>query len=204
MLVVYISERINFMSIKFIAIGGSLGSLKVLKKVLAKLPSDFPIPIAIVVHRQIVEKDYLITLLQKHSKLNVIEAQDKMQIKTGVITIAPAGFHLLIDNSSKPNVKHYALMIDEAEHYALPAIDVLFEAVADHYGNEALAVVLTGGGNDGAKGCKKIIEQGGKVLVQCPTSAESAEMPAAAISASKTQLIYQVDQLANELRKWAY
>lgn len=181
------------MNTEFIAIGGSLGSMRALSTILTQLPSDLAVPIAVVLHRQASADNFLVDMLQRNSKLNVQEASDKQTIKPSVVTIAPANYHLLIDDG------HYALDIDEAVSGARPSIDVLFESVANNYNSAALAVILTGGGIDGAQGTVAIMESGGEVLVQNPLTAEAGDMPSAAIAAANISEVYPLNDLVDQI-----
>jgi two-component system chemotaxis response regulator CheB len=77
----------------------------------------------------------------------------------------------------------FALSTEAPVSHARPSIDALFESVADAYGEKAIGVILTGASNDGSKGLLKIKANGGKAIVQDPTTAECSVMPKAAISA---------------------
>lgn len=184
-------------AIKFVAIGASLGGMQALKLLLAQLPDNFKIPIGVVLHRQWSPDDYLISTLQKNCKLKVIEADDKMPILPATVTMAPANYHLLIDNG------HYSLNVDDPVNMARPSVDVLFESVADYFGESALAIILTGSGFDGAAGTAVIKSCGGQILIEDPKTAESAEMPEAAIklSASKSasNIIVPLSKISHQL-----
>lgn len=183
------------MSTKFITIGASLGGFDALKKIFSRLPADFSIPIAVVIHRQAYAQDYLCEFLQKNTKLTVSEAYDKTLISGSGITMAPAGYHLLVDG------KHYALSIDSPISGARPSIDVMFGSAADFFGHEALGILLTGGGFDGVNGLCAIKAQGGKTIVEDPVTAFSPELPQAAITAGVAGKVFALDDIALELLK---
>jgi len=95
--------------------------------------------------------------------------------------------------------EHYALKIDEAVNAARPSIDLLFGSVASKYNSDALGVILTGGGIDGATGVKAIMVNDGEIIVEDPVSAEGEEMPSAAIAAAITSGIYPLKELAGQI-----
>ena len=158
-----------------IVIGGSLGGLKALRTVLRDLPASFPIPIAVVLHRHKDSDDSLIPLLQNEIQLTAREVVDKDSIQAGHVYISPSDYHLLVEPM------YFSLSTDEPVQYARPSIDVLFESAADIFGPKAICIVLTGANRDGAQGAARIHRNGGIVIVQKPSTAESAVMPEAAI-----------------------
>ncbi|MFK7997908.1 MAG: chemotaxis protein CheB [Granulosicoccus sp.] len=181
------------MSVKFIAIGTSLGGVKALSTLFAGLPADFSVPIAVVIHRAPTVYDYLIESLQKSTVLNIEEASDKLPVTAGRIVVAPADYHLLVDE------QHYALSLDAPVDYARPSINVLFESVAEQYGASALGILLTGGGNDGVQGMQRIKQCNGSVLIESPDSAQDPTLPLAAIHAGVASTGYSLDQIIGEL-----
>jgi two-component system chemotaxis response regulator CheB len=178
-----------------IVIGASLGGMKVLRTILRALPSDFPRPIAVVLHRHREADDLLVSLLQQDSRMPVAEAVDKEPLAAGRVVIAPPDYHLLVEPAS------FSLSTDDPVQYARPSIDVLFESAADAFGPKAIGVVLTGANHDGARGAARIQEKGGMVVVQDPGTAESPVMPLAAIESTGTGHIYVPEQIGPFLLK---
>lgn len=159
---------------KLAVLGGSLGCLPVVQSILAALPKDLAAPLALVIHRGSQREDLLTPLLQRYCALPVLEAVDKDPLLAGHVYVAPADYHLLVERDS------LTLSIDDPVHYARPSIDVLFESAALAFGARAVAIVLTGGGRDGAAGAALIEARGGTVLIEDPASAFRADLPAAA------------------------
>ncbi|MEA5582563.1 chemotaxis protein CheB [Nodularia harveyana UHCC-0300] len=183
------------MSVEFIVIGTSLGGLSALQILLGNLPANFNLPIAIVQHRHKNSGSILPTLLQAQSVLPIQEVEDKDEILPGKVYLAPADYHLLIEPG------YFALSTDEPVSYARPSIDVLFESAADIYAEGLIGVILTGANQDGTAGLKKVKAQGGMTIVQEPNTAESAIMPASAISAVKVDSILPLAEIPNLLVK---
>jgi two-component system chemotaxis response regulator CheB len=177
------------MKYKVIAIGVSWGGMKALQVLLPKLPKSFSIPIIIVQHLGAYSGTEWITILDRMSKVKVKEADEKEKIVSGVY-IAPANYHLLIEKD-----KTFSLSLDERVNHARPSIDVLFDCVADVYGAGAIGVILTGLNNDGAQGLKQIQENGGTVIVQNPDTAETSEMPLAALRATTPNYVVHIEEL---------
>jgi len=180
---------------EIVAIGTSTGGLKALQTLLSRLPSDFPLPVVIVQHRGSGSENGLCEFLSRSSSLPVSEPEDKEPLVPGRVYLAPRDYHLLIENRS------FALSTDHAIAFARPSIDVLFECVADEYGDRAIGVILTGANQDGARGLAKISSQGGVAVVENPESATSPEMPRAALAATKVDWILSLEEIAPRLEK---
>jgi two-component system chemotaxis response regulator CheB len=182
-------------SFKIVVIGTSLGGLWALQKILRNLPADFLVPMAIVQHRHKDSDDTLIALLQEYSALPIQEVEDKEEILPGQVYIAPADYHLLVEPG------HFALSTDQPVSYARPSIDVLFESAADVYGQQVIGLILTGANQDGKQGLKAVKARGGITIVQEPTTAESAIMPTAAISAVAVDWVVSLFEISPLLVK---
>ncbi len=178
------------MRCKAIVIGVSAGGLRALKKILKKLPKDFPAPIAIVQHMAADSNDYLAESLDRKCRISVKQAEEKERLEPGVAYISPANYHLLIERDFT-----FSLSIDERVNFARPSVDVLFETAAEAYGDKLLGVILTGSNTDGARGLKRIKECGGMALVQDPQSAESDMMPEAALEIAEVDMVVPLNEI---------
>lgn len=175
---------------EMVVVGSSLGGLNALEVLFAGLPKNFPTPIAVAQHRHLDSEKMLSDFLQEKSNLPVIEAEDKEVILPGRVYLAPADYHLLIEEG------RFALSTEAPVSHARPSIDVLFESAADAYSEKVVGMILTGASDDGAKGLAKIKAQGGRAIVQEPATAESPTMPKAAISAVKVDWILPLSDIA--------
>jgi len=184
------------MKYEAIVIGVSSGGMTALKFIFSTLPADFSIPIIIVQHVSARSDNEWIGLLNSKSNLTIKEADEKDKIETGNVYIAPANYHLLIEND-----KTFSLTIDEHVNFARPSIDVLFESAAEAYKDRLIGVVLTGSNNDGAKGIKRIKELGGMVIIQDPETAESSTMPESAIAVVQPDYILSLEEIVQLLIK---
>jgi two-component system, chemotaxis family, protein-glutamate methylesterase/glutaminase len=160
-----------------VVVGTSWGGLAALRALVAGLPGDFPLPVALVQHRHRSSDGLLSRLLQELTPLPVCEAEDKMAIVPGQIVVAPADYHLLLEEG------YYTLTTDAPVRFSRPSIDVTFSSAADVFAERTLGVVLTGANDDGAAGLRRIVARGGLAVVEDPASAESRAMPAAALAA---------------------
>jgi two-component system chemotaxis response regulator CheB len=178
---------------KLVVVGTSLGGMRALEILLGGLSSDFALPIAIVQHRSAQwegQKSQLAALLQAHCALPVVEAGDKEPLAGGHVYLAPADYHLLVDDGA------LALSVDARVLHSRPSIDVLFESAAEAYRDGVLAVLLTGANADGTAGAKRIKQKGGRVIVQDPAQAESPIMPQAAITAGVVDQVLPLEEIA--------
>lgn len=180
------------MAYEIIVVGTSWGGLAALRALVSELPPGFGFPLVIVQHRH-KRSGLLPSLLQDRTRLPVYEAEDKAPIEPGNVYIAPADYHLLIEDG------HFALSTDEPVRYSRPSIDVTFVSAADSYGEHTVGVVLTGANADGARGLKRIHDRGGLSLVQLPASAESPMMPAAALQAVPQARALSIREIAATL-----
>ena len=122
---------------------------------------------------------------------------DKAPIEPGTVYVAPADYHLLIEDG------HFALSTDEPVRYSRPSIDVTLVSAADSYGEHSVGVVLTGANADGARGLKRIYDRGGLALVQLPSTAESPAMPTAALRSVPDARALSIEQIAATLASLA-
>src|ERR687885_1004276 len=190
---------------ELIVVGTSLGGLHALEVLLADLPKSFVIPIAIAQHRHKNSDDSLSAALQRKCALPVREPEDKEAIMPGRVYIAPANYHLLVEpwktqwdwqDIRRTRGPTFSLSTEAPVLYARPSIDVLFESAADAYGEKVLGVLLTGASHDGSKGLARIKANGGKAIVQDPTTAACATMPKAAIATVAIDWILQLGEIA--------
>jgi two-component system chemotaxis response regulator CheB len=177
-----------------VCIGASWGGLRAVGQVLADLPDDFDLPIAIAQHRHPdSQAETLAELLQAKTNRTVLDVDDKMPIASRQVYVAPPNYHLLVERGS------FALSVDEHIQYARPSIDVLFETAAHAYGAGAIGIILTGANADGALGLARIKKAGGVALIQDPLGATRKTMPEAAIAATVADAILPIEQIGNFL-----
>lgn len=164
------------MDVNAIVIGASAGGLTTLQNILAPLPADFYFPILVVQHRRPAQDDLMAFTLNESCELRVKEADQLEPICAGIVYLAPANYHLLVEAD-----KTLSLSVDNKISYSRPSIDVLFESAAAVYRSTLIGIILTGANQDGTIGLQKIKEFGGFTIAQDPTSAEVPTMPNAAI-----------------------
>jgi two-component system chemotaxis response regulator CheB len=156
-----------------VAIGASAGGVEALHSVVAALPGDFPAAVLIVQHMDPRHKSMLAGLLARRSKLAVRQAVSGESVRPATVYIAPPDMHLITRDRQ-------LVLTDTLVHFSRPSIDLLFESVADAYGDRAIGVILSGSGVDGAAGIRAIKAKGGTTVVQDPATAAHNGMPQAA------------------------
>lgn len=177
-----------------VVLGASFGGLQALSRVLAPLPSVFPLPLMVVQHRPPSAETLLASLLDRDTALRVKDAEDKEQPQAGVVYIAPANYHLLVEPTAS-----LALSVDAKVCYSRPSVDVLFHSAAECYRQRLLAVLLTGANHDGASGMCRVRALGGYTLAQCPEGAVAATMPQTAITMGGVDEILSLEAIAARL-----
>ena len=181
---------------QLILIGGSAGSLDALRALLPALPAAF-LPALVVVTHRAPDSRWLAAILQDDCPLPVREVDDKDPIAGGCVHVAPADYHLLIDGHS------FALSTDDPVLFSRPSIDVTFESAADARGAAVTGIVLTGANRDGAAGLRRIVDRGGRAIVQDPATAEVAAMPAAALHAVPEAQRLALAGISAALQAWS-
>ncbi|KAA8483586.1 CheB methylesterase [Arcticibacter tournemirensis] len=183
-------------SVGLVVIGGSAGSLDVVLQMLPFLNGGLRFPLIIVLHRKISFDSALTDLFAGKTALIVKEAEEKEELKPGIIYIAPADYHLLVE-------ANHTLSIDYSEkiHYSRPSIDVTFETAADAFGKAAVGILLSGANADGSEGLKVIRSLGGITVVQNPVTAEIPYMPQQALGALAVDYVLDSHQIAGFINK---
>ena len=182
--------------LEVVVVGCSWGGLAAAGSLLAALPLELDVPIVIVQHRG-EAPSMLSELLGRQTDRPVVEPNDKEELRTGHVYVAPPGYHLLLDRTG------FSLATEAPVHCSRPSVDVLFESAADAFGSRMAAVVLTGANDDGAAGLRRVAAVGGLALVQDPATAERSTMPTAALDAVPTAVVAEIGGLARLLAKAA-
>ena len=183
------------MKYKAIVIGTSAGGVEALKIVLKDIEPTIESPIIIVIH--IKERtDGFSKIYGDLNKLKIKEAEDKEEIKNGVIYFAPSDYHLSIEDDYT-----FSLSVEEKVNYSRPSIDILFESAAEIYTDDLLGIVLTGANLDGALGLEKIEKLGGKCIVQNPKEAYFDIMPLSALKYVSKCKIMSLDSINRYIKR---
>lgn len=178
------------MNRELVAVGASWGGLRAVGDLLAGLPADFGPAVVVAQHRSPDSSPgALQEALGRRTELAVCEPSDKDPIEAGCVYVAAPDYHLMVESG------HFELSVDPPVTFSRPSIDVLFDSVADSYGERAVGVLLTGASADGAEGLARMRRAGALTLVQDPDDAERSEMPAAAVRAGAAEHVRPLAEL---------
>jgi len=185
--------------IDVVAIGVSTGGPNALAAMLPGLAAQFPVPVVIVQHMPPLFTRLLAERISTLPGLRAREGADGVALSAGDIWIAPGGFHMEVEKGATGTRLH--LHEGPPECSCRPAVDVLFRSVARVFGPRALAVVLTGMGQDGMLGSQAIREAGGQVLAQDEASSVVWGMPGAVTEAGLAHKVLPLNQIAEEINR---
>ncbi len=186
-------------SVEIIAIGVSTGGPNALAVVLPQLAATLAVPIVLVQHMPPMFTRLLAERLNAQSALTVVEAAGGEVLAPGVVYVAPGNHHLVLQRRGTQIVT--ALNQQPPENSCRPAVDPLFRSVSQIYGARALAVVLTGMGQDGLRGAEDIRAAGGRVIVQDEASSVVWGMPGFVARAGLAERVLPLSDIATELMR---
>ena len=178
-------------AVDLVVIGGSAGGIELLPELLAALPADFPLPVIVLVHLLPDAPSRLAEVLAARCALTVEPARDGAALVPGHVYVGIPGRHLKVDAR-----RRLALSDDAPVRFSRPSIDVLFASAAESFGARVAALLLSGGGQDGADGLHAVARAGGVTLVQSPLSAAIPHLPQAALQRFQPTRVLDADQLA--------
>lgn len=183
---------------RVLAIGSSTGGPNALARLIADLGTDFPLPIAITQHMPPLFSRMLAERLDTLTDLEVREAQDGAVLEPRRVLVAAGDYHLRFRRTNNQVVA--TLDQGPQEHSCRPAVDVMFRSLVELYGGDLIAVVLTGMGQDGARGAKTIRELGGHVVAQDEASSVVWGMPGSVVAAGAAHEVLPLTAIAGRLR----
>ena len=180
-----------------VAVGASTGGTEAIKDFLLALPADVP-PIVITQHIPVAFSGKFANRMDGVSALNVCEASHGQKVLPGHVYIAPGDRHLLI----KRDGLHYYCELNNGlpVNRHKPSVDVLFRSAAQAAGGNAVGILLTGMGDDGAVGLKELKEAGAVTIAQDKTSSLIWGMPGAAVRLGAATYILPLSKIANALK----
>jgi two-component system chemotaxis response regulator CheB len=138
--------------------------------------------------------------MNRSSAMSVCEAADGQLIVPGHAYIAPGGLHLTV---VRDGARYVCRLTDAApENRHRPSVDVLFRSVAKNAGSNAVAAILTGMGDDGARGLLELRKAGAHTLVQDEASSVVWGMPGSAVRLQAPEQVLPLDRIAGQLLAW--
>lgn len=184
--------------VDIVALGASTGGPDALAQVLALLPADFPVPVVVVQHMPAVFTTRFAQRLDATCPLRVREARAGEVVSPGLVLLAPGDHHMRLRRDEDGTVR-VALDQSSPESFCRPAVDPLLRSVAEVYGGRALAVVLTGMGQDGTRGCQQLRAVGATIVAQDETTSVVWGMPGAVAGAGLAHRVLPLPDIAAEV-----
>lgn len=182
---------------KLVVIGASTGGPSALQAIICQLPGDFPAPVLIIQHMPAAFTASFARRLDALSKLNIKEAKDGDILASGNVFVAPGGKQMLLEEDSGKKIVRIRDS-KENEQYK-PSIDISLKSVADVYGKNALAVILTGMGSDGREGAALLKKGGSSVWAQDEETSIVYGMPQAVVEAGLADRVMPITEIARQL-----
>jgi two-component system chemotaxis response regulator CheB len=180
-----------FKKVEVVAIGTSTGGPNALAEVIPAFPADFPVPVVIVQHMPPIFTKMLAERLSTKSAIHVCEATHGEPLLPGRAYVAPGNYHMHVVRDHG----QARILLDQApqENSCRPAVDVLFRTTAAAFPGGTLAVIMTGIGQDGLRGCEKVREAGGVIYAQDEATSVVWGMPGSVVKAGLSDRVLPID-----------
>ncbi|GAB3372976.1 PAS domain-containing protein [Spongiibacter taiwanensis] len=178
-----------------VGVGASAGGLEALQSMVSKIPESSGLCFIIAQHLSPSYRSMMVGLLEKDSTIPVVAAADGIVLQANRIYICPPNHNIELASGDVIRLTSYP----DVRHTPRPSVDMLFESIAMVKGENAVGVILSGTGSDGARGIRTIKAEGGIGIVQDPSSAKYDGMPNAACNATRIDLIVSPDQVGPEV-----
>jgi len=193
-------EGLHALSVnKPVVLGSSTGGTQAIESMLLALPGDAP-GIAIVQHMPEKFTAMYAQRLDGVCAMNVREARDGDRLERGVVLIAPGGRHMQM---RKAGGQYFMVVADGPPvNRHKPSVDVLFRSAAECAGRDALAIILTGMGDDGARGMKALHDRGARTVAQNEETCVVFGMPKEAIQLGAADAVLPLDRIAAEILRF--
>jgi two-component system, chemotaxis family, protein-glutamate methylesterase/glutaminase len=175
------------------AIGASAGGVEALRQITTDLPGDFEGTILIVQHTPENGAGNLADLLARRANIPVVIASERLVLKPGVAYVAPPGKHMVVKDG------RIQTRIGPSVNRHRPAIDPMFQSVAESFGVRAVGIILTGYLDDGTAGLIAIREAGGRAIVQDPDDAAVPSMPLSALQYVTPEYCLPLTEIASTM-----
>ncbi|KUO76435.1 MAG: hypothetical protein APF77_17925 [Clostridia bacterium BRH_c25] len=179
-----------------VGMGASAGGLEALEQFFANMPLADNLTFVVIQHLSPDYKSFMPELLSKHTKMKVYQIQNGMQINPGCIYLNPPKYNVVISEGQ------FLLSDQEPIQRINLAIDTFLESLAINAGEKSIAIILSGTGSDGTRGCRAIKEAGGIVVAQDEMTAKFNGMPKSVIATNICDYIMAPQFMPDELRKY--
>jgi len=182
-----------------VAIGTSTGGPVALKTVLTELPADLPVGVVVVQHMPPVFTKAFAERLDSCCQVRVKEAENGDAILPGRVLLAPGNWHMTVSRfGGEPHVE---LNQDGSVNGHRPSVDVLMRSVAMEYGAQAIGVIMTGMGKDGAEGLRELHKRGGYIIAQDKESSAIYGMNREVVQTGNANVVVSVEAIAGRIQE---
>lgn len=182
-----------------LAIAASTGGPNALSAVIAALPRDFPLPVLVTQHMPPIFTTMFAQRLAREGQLSCSEAVDGETLHPGHVYVAPGDHHLTVKLVGVTRTPTAQITRDPPEHHCRPAADPMLRSAARAFGAGVLAVVLTGMGEDGRRGCEAVVQAGGRVIVQDEATSVVWGMPGSVVAAGVPCTVLSLGTIASHV-----
>ena len=176
-----------------VVVGSSAGGITALSGLVSSLPEEFDAPIVVAQHLDPNRESHLQEILARRSPLPVKTVTEHEPLQAGVVFVVPANSHVNITDSE------IDLSSEPFSGPPMPSINLLMETAAKVYGENLIAVVLSGTGTDGTEGARTVSQAGGTVIIQDPETAEFGEMPRS-LAPSTVDIVSSLEEIGPALK----
>ena len=178
----------------YVGIGASAGGIEALKRLLKGLSSRENATYIIAQHISPTHTSMLTEILARFTELKVVSVDDHTQPKPGTLYVTPPNYHVVLEAG-------YLTLLDATDRPSpKPSINLLFESLAQHAGQHAVGMILSGTGSDGASGLMAIRTAGGITIAQEPATSEYNSMPLSAIESGAADLTLPIEEMPQVIR----
>lgn len=191
------SYKTRSRNIRIVAIGTSTGGPVALQKVLSQLPANFPYPIVLVQHMPATFTPSFAERLNTQCNINIKQAEDGEALISGTAYLAPGGMQMLVKGN--PSKTYIEIQASQTTQTYKPCVDITLESITKVFPKETLAIILTGMGADGKKGCQKLHDLGSTIWAQDEKSSTIYGMPMAIAKAELADEIFDINDLGYHL-----
>ena len=179
---------------EIVGIGASTGGPSVVMQILKNIPANYDSGILVVQHMASGFIKGFVDWLGNACEVKVKLAKDGEKIESGQVLVAPDGYHTIVRGK-----KTVGLISGERVHGVKPSVDILFNSIAEVFGETAVGVLLTGMGSDGAEGLKHMKDRGGITIAQSENSCTVFGMPKVAIEKKAVSKVLSVEDIIRTL-----
>ena len=196
-------QRVATAQPKIVGIGTSTGGPQALAALLPRLPGALSVPVVLVQHMPPLFTASLAETMAAKCAVKVVHAEHGMSLQAGTVYIAPGGRHLRVVDDGPTTPKRIELTSDPPEHFCRPSVDYMFRSLAATYRAQAVGVILTGMGQDGAQGLLAMRQAGATTIGQDAASCTVYGMPREAYQVGAVEVQLPLDRIAERIAKLA-